>query len=126
MPDATQDFWPTDLKAAATAPAAILRQQAALLGQKTHNLVEAQVETVSSPPYLIHNFVLVAPSLDNYRFNLFRIHHEIAPMYPVIASQKNTQRKLESEEELLEWLKQTLGSEETKRVINSLLSQVSA
>src|SRR2546422_72654 len=89
MPNETPDFWPTDLKAAATAPVAILRQQAALLGQKTHNLVEAQVETVSSPPYLIHNFVLVAPSLDNYRFKLFRIHHEIAPLYPVIANKIN-------------------------------------
>src|SRR5881296_859505 len=83
MPMATNvDLWgeiqPPDVRT----PVSILREQAALLGQKTKNLVEASVETTSSGGTFYHTFKLVAPALDNYTYQLFRIRHGIQ-LYPV-------------------------------------------
>ena len=69
----------------------ILRQQAALLGRKTKNIVEGQVETKrvkdikesSQEKLLEHSFYLVAPALDFYKYPLFRVQHGIMDWYPL-------------------------------------------
>lgn len=104
------DLWPQDIieNNESRAPVTILKEQAALLGQKTKNLLKAEVrwytpgtlEKVSSNElrYLFdtvqeaqgevqqsfsYAFYFVAPTLDNYRYKLLTISHGI-PWYPVM------------------------------------------
>ncbi len=78
------DLWPDQLDAFnLKAPVAILREQATLLGQKTKNLVQAEVEngTNVNGDFTYH-FFIVAPTLNNYHYRLFTIEHKIT-LYPV-------------------------------------------
>jgi len=80
---AQTDFWGEIAPAAVRTPLAILREQAALLGAKTKNLIEATVATSVNGPQFQHRFNLVVPSLGNYTYELFWVTHGIE-MYPII------------------------------------------
>jgi hypothetical protein len=123
---ATQtDLW-GDLGAPANVrtPVAILREQAALLGQKTQNIVEAKVESEVESGQFYHSFNLVVPSLDNYTYQLFRIRHW-PDLYPVYAL-KPAYQQLDGEEEFMAWLRERLSSNDTKRLISNLMAQASS
>ena len=103
------DLWPDSIETAKVkSPAALLREQASLLGRKTRNLVQAEVkgggrqrdyfenvitESIlkqaefkgESPQrdYFHYSFQIVAPALDYYRYELFTITHDIQ-LYPLI------------------------------------------
>jgi hypothetical protein len=129
-----EDLWPSDIaKDKVQTPVSILRAQAAHLGQKTSNLVEARVDTLASDDRIYHRFKLVAPALDNYTYELFRISH-LVTMYPIVVEEEpdQTQRErllkhgrktLASEEDFVNWLRMVLASEKTKRVVEALVSQ---
>jgi hypothetical protein len=120
---ATQtDFWGDVAPAAVRTPVAILREQAALLGAKTKNLVEATVYTESYHGAFRHLFNLVVPGLNDYTYNLFTIEHGIS-LYPV--SIVGRELRLETEQEVTDWLRDFLSSRETKRIVGNLLAQVS-
>jgi hypothetical protein len=105
-------------------PVSILREQAGLLGPKTHNLIEAKVETEAGEgDGFMHSFYLVVPALDNYRYRLFKIYHPIG-LYPVQVAGQDV--RLQTEETFNEWLRERLSSEQTKRIVANLLAQVSA
>jgi hypothetical protein len=84
------DLWPDDIThVEIKAPVALLREQAAMLGRKTRNVVTAEVRQadpvrVASLNYsaFSYSFSLVAPSLGGYTYRLFDITHGVA-MYPV-------------------------------------------
>lgn len=85
-----EDLWPENIntKIKMIAPVTILRQQASLLGKKTKNIVEGQVETKtvndsSQEKLLEHSFYLVAPALDFYKYLLFRVQHGVMDWYPL-------------------------------------------
>jgi hypothetical protein len=145
--DYSEDLWPSDLDLKpVVSPAIILRTQAALLGKKTQGLVQGAVETrvspqFASPPMAYHIFYLVVPPLGNYRYALFKVHHSITAYYPVLIDEepqelqaepelvgpvrsKEIREGLQSEESLREWLRRTLSSEATKKIISSLYWQV--
>jgi hypothetical protein len=120
---ATQtDLWGDIQPSAVRTPVAILREQAALLGNKTQNMVEAKVLTFISDGEFHHSFKLVVPALDNYTYNLFVVHHG-PNLYPVkimaLTNPKN-------EEEFVDWLQQRLSSDETKKSIGNLLAQATS
>jgi hypothetical protein len=94
------NLWPSlDITPQRT-PLSILKEQAALLGQQTQNLVTAEVREISpttiediakqfrfSPsiqlmPTFTYAFYLVGPALQFYRYQLFMINHSIE-LYPV-------------------------------------------
>ena len=79
MSQATRDFWPTDLTTGPVAtPVAILREQAALLGEKTGGLVLGQVRSVAVPgDLLVHHLFLTVPALGDYRYELLNVQHSI-------------------------------------------------
>ena len=149
-----EDLWPEKIntKIKTIAPVTILRQQASLLGKKTKNLVEGQVETktvkdASQEKQLEHSFYLVAPALDFYKYPLFRVQHGIMNWYPLkifvdVIDSKNFKEKkrdvqdmkrrirlralalgIETEEEYLRKLKEIFASEETQKAIESLIAQ---
>jgi hypothetical protein len=78
------DLWPDTLSfEKLNAPVNLLREQASLLGQKTKNLLQAEVKQIKSESgSFSYSFLLAAPSL-NYQYKLFEIHHGIS-LYPVV------------------------------------------
>ena len=120
---ATQtDLWGDLAPAEVRTPLSIMREQAALLGTKTQNLVEAVVSTVVVGEEFTHYFNLVVPALSNYAYQLFVVSHRI-DLYPLTVRNPEF-RQLENEHEFVEWLGRTLSSIETRKIISNLLAQV--
>jgi len=118
-----RDLWPADIgETSMVPPVAILREQAALLGRKTRQLLRAHVNTDSNGPYINHFFIIYAPAID-YTLELFRMTHEIN-LYPIGAIWRGEREEINDENELLEYLKKVFGSNDTKKTIHSLLAQV--
>jgi hypothetical protein len=122
---ATQpDLWGEIQPATIRTPKMILREQAALLGQKPQNLVEAKVETFVMGDEFHHAFKLVVPALDNYIYQLFEVHHGPG-LYPVSLEFRH-KNDVETEEKFVEWLRKRLSSDETKKIVGNLLAQASS
>ena len=120
---ASTDFWGEIEATQMRTPLVILREQASLLGAKTKNLVEASVKTRANGDAIRHSFDLVVPALGSYTYSLFVIVHG-ASIYPINVEYKGT--RLDTEQQFVEWLRATLSSPETKRIVTNLLSQVAA
>ena len=101
-----------------------MSEQAALLGEKTQNLVVAEVASRAVVSIFYHNFNLVAPALEGYRYNLFTLQHTI-DLYPVTFMAFGSVLTIQSQEELIERLREALSDERTTNVIKSLIAQVS-
>ena len=138
MADPLADLWPPELADnSLVAPVTIMRQQASALSKRTRNLVQGKVRSwtrdetfhslLADDPVpdgdLIHSFQLVVPALDQYSYGLFEVRHG-PRLYPLAASVEGKTAKIDSQDEFVEWLKQVLGSAETKRVVSALLAQV--
>ena len=130
---AVKDMWGDFQVEAIRTPVQILREQAAALGPKTRNLVVAEVDTNARAPRFsyeekafVHQLTLVVPSLDDYRYLLLSLTHDIE-LYPVrVESLANdVQIDVASEEQLNEVLQKLLSAPKTKNIISSLLGQVS-
>ena len=124
------DLWPEIEQSQVVPPVAILRGQAALLGKKTNHLLEGRVVTrTTGSGGFVHSFYIVAPTLDDYTYKLFEIEH-VANQYPVRPTMLKQpgpfKLLLASEEDLLDYIRRILNSDETKRVIGSLLAQIKA
>ncbi|MBZ5607194.1 MAG: hypothetical protein LAP38_02975 [Acidobacteriia bacterium] len=128
MTEEAVDLWPDLGSAKVRTPLAILKQQAALLGKHTNNLLEGQVTTQTFGGEFHHRFLIEATALD-YRYELFVVSHGVK-LYPVRlesgphqAYYGSNKPKFDSEQAFVNWLKGVLNSEDTKRVLSSLLSQ---
>jgi hypothetical protein len=125
MVNSNRDLWPDNLSIAGLrAPVTILREQAGFLSHKTKHLVEGLVKSKTSDNHRFsHDFYLVAPALDRYRFLLLSIEHD-TDFYPLkMSSESNPETTVNSEEELMTKLAQLFSSEKTQRVIHALLAQ---
>ena len=118
-----EDLWPADLGATdVVPPVVILRQQATMLGQRTQNILLGEV--LSEPgeeDTIYHNFYIKAPALGNYRYKLFWISQKITSLYPIWIS--GSEQSLEDATMLRSALIAVFNSDNTKRVIQSLLAQ---
>jgi hypothetical protein len=120
MPD---DLWPSNIADAnLTTPVTILKQQAALLGEKTRQLVTGDVVTQTTGNLFVHSFYIAAPTL-GYKYELFQLHHGIN-FYPLTLKYLNTTSQLPSEAALKDKLKEVLASQHTLNVVHSILAQV--
>lgn len=84
---ATLDLWPDEIIAdtGIEGPTSLLREQAELLGQKTQNLVKAEVQTVpdmAGKGKFIDGFSIISPSL-NYEYRLFQVNYPVE-FYPAM------------------------------------------
>jgi hypothetical protein len=135
MPELNEDLWPSDLGIASiVTPAAILRAQAALLGEKTKGVLEAVVETSSVGDQIRHQFVIKVPALGYYRYVLFVVRHPI-DLYPVVIDEDAARlpgiipiegMRLQDEDALRAWLRRVFASDATKRIIANLYAQASS
>jgi hypothetical protein len=142
----TIDLWPDDIATKRVrAPITILREQAAVLGQKTRNLVQGDVvnnQRMSTNEYFVYDFYIEAPTLDNYSYKLLSVYHHIS-LYPLeinveesifqeVLSDLNVGQNeageptifVDSEEGFVEALRLIFRADKTMRVITALLSQV--
>ncbi len=141
-----EDLWP-EVKGESphTAPVTILREQAALLAEKTGHLVEARVERVeraakeelmgeaARPGHFRFSFFLVAPRLENYRYRLFHMHHDYN-LYPVILyADEDVKAEVrpggeegilaETETEFREALRSVFSAGKTTKILQALIAQ---
>ena len=103
-------------------PKTVLREQASFLGKRTKNILTGNIRTESYRNQFSHSFQIVAPNLNNYTYTLFTIVEEDIFGFPC-KFQSESSFSIKTEEELLERLKNIFSSDETKKVINSLMSQ---
>jgi len=120
------DLWPkakfeTDI----VTPVSILRRQAALLGEKTQQLVTADVATEAVAGDVRHYFRLVATALDNYRYQLFSVRHSVDQLYPLVGYSELHIGGIAIRDQaaFIQWLKEVLSSESTLKKIDSLMAQ---
>lgn len=130
---ATQDLW-GDLSFAENirTPVTILREQAALLGQKTNNMLEGEVsvERSSAKPrdQFLALFFIVAPLLNKYRYHLLSVQYPLTKMYPLIVfdnSSDDSSEKITCADEasFAQALGQIFIQPEVKKILSSLISQ---
>lgn len=127
MSTPTRDLWPDDISTAPfVSPVAILREQAAILAEKTKGLLEGDVTTSRVSDRFDHHFYIVAPALDNYRYKLLTVRHGNLDMYPAaIQYHPDTiVHSAQTQEQFVELLGTLLAREETKRVVHALLAQI--
>jgi hypothetical protein len=126
-PDASAlsvDLWPkARFETDAITPLSILRRQAALLGEKTQQLVTAEVSTRAHSDQMTHTFRLVVPALDNYKYELFSVQHKIDQLYPVTGYAASLYANLDDQAAFVDWLRQVLSSEPTLKKLDSLMAQ---
>ena len=123
MADAAIDLWPAIEGDPVRTPLSILREQASLLGPKTQHLVEAEVSTTSNRDNLVHEFYVVAPALDHYRYHLLTVAHGIE-LYPLeMWPPRGDPAEADDEDAFLKRLGSFLASEHTRNVVRSLYSQ---
>jgi hypothetical protein len=116
-------LWPT-FETDAVTPVSILIKQAALLGDKTGQLVTADVFSTVGREQAAHFFQLIVPTLDNYKCELFHVEHKVEDLYPVAGYfGEGLPVSLPGQKAFLQWLKEVLTSEETLKKIDSLIAQ---
>ena len=125
---AVQDLWGNFQLEAVRTPLVILREQAAALGPKTQNLVEAEVSTSTFRGEFRHRFELVVPTFDDYRYDLLTLTHdiEIYPLHLEYPADTELSRVVSSEDELKEALQKALSSTHTQQIISRLAGHASA
>jgi hypothetical protein len=138
------DLWPsfTDIPKKRT-PHAILEEQAALLGDKTQNIVQAETKRSSTSMHVteggivnapfFYEFFIKAPIL-KYKYKLFSIAHDVF-LYPTTfyidndIEEEILQGKMEDiiahdEEEYIALLQKIFNSKKTIKIIQSILGQL--
>ena len=137
-----EDFWPPMEDAEDTnSPVVLLRKEAEALTDKSGHRLRGRVSTASVTlshdafgalgidPYagnidtFTHVFSIEIPALDDYRYNLLSVSHGLEG-YPVVYQNEDHEwQRLANAEEFTRWLKETLSSEKTKRILKTLREQ---
>jgi hypothetical protein len=130
MADATESYWPVEIiDAADPEPVAILKEQAALLGERTKNAVEAIVKPSTEDGTAYHSLYLKADALGDYLYKLLYIAYPVIGRggdYPITveSSAGGAKKSISSEDEFREWLRAQLSSDYVRTAISNLLQYV--
>lgn len=117
------DLWPENIaESNLVTPVSILKEQAALLGEKTKQLVKGEVQTTTVGNLFVHHFYLVAPTL-NYRYQLFEVEHPLH-FYPLGVRHLNMTMQISSEDDLRKKLREIFAAPQTVAAVQSILAQV--
>ena len=123
-----EDLWPTTIDDGnLVTPVSILKEQAALLGEKTRQLVTGEVVTQTTGSLFVHHFYIVAPGL-NYRYELFSVQHHIN-FFPLVIQYLNHTTSVNQNDNFhtfKQHLKEIFSSPTTLNIIQSILAQLRA
>ncbi len=130
MPTAIPNLWPEEVtNVNVISPVAILKFQASELRKQTHNLLDAEVESIVEGTTMKHRFAVVAPALNRYRFILFSVWHRDQQVYPCMIDAKCFEGdyggvpEASTQDEFIKLVGSVFKSSETKAVIHSLIAQ---
>ena len=127
----SNDLWPDDIAVTdMLTPLSILKEQASNLGGRTKNLVQGELvqritrredEPLDS---FIFSFYLKAPALQNYKYQLFWVTYPIS-FYPLTihSGGSDSDITVNSQDELVNELRNIFSQEKTKTVIHALIAQ---
>lgn len=123
MPATMPDLWPPDFgQEESLAPVAILRQQGAALGERTHNIIVGRVNTTGNPEGFCHAFKLYCPPL-GYEIQILQVEHSL-DFYPARIRPVGQEAITANDpKDFSEKLAQVFASEQVKKVVRSLLAQ---
>ena len=119
-------LWPEDFGEAehVVTPFSILKQQATALADRTGGELEGRVtRRADDEGDFLYSFRILAARL-NYSYELFTAWHDPVANYPIHCRFRGDTTNCENQNQLVEWLKRVFSSNETKRVITSLLAQL--
>jgi hypothetical protein len=133
MSDSIPNLWPKEFKVDVQTPYTILKVQAGYLGQVTRGILEAEVETESSPNRVQHRLVVIAPAWKGYRHTLVTAIHDPNLPYPAEVRAEALARPVEpvgvaypranDDDDMRSLVANALRSDQTKAVIISLISK---
>jgi hypothetical protein len=104
-------------------PIAILREQAAILGDATNNVLVAEVVPNKRGSTMLAHLYIAAPALDNYRFLVLTVEHELE-LYPLsVEDETSLYDNCKDETQYKAAVRAILSSDRLRRVIASLLAQ---
>ncbi|MBW4514016.1 MAG: hypothetical protein KME11_02170 [Timaviella obliquedivisa GSE-PSE-MK23-08B] len=109
-------------------PFTILKEQAAILSEATDGLLVGDVRRIQNQEKQNIELRVVAPSLDNYRYSILSVIHDIK-LYPLSLNNlanDTYHRQCDSEEAFEQALGEILSSPEVRKVISTLLSEINA
>jgi len=125
-----KNLWGSIPKIDVKPPVVILREQAAMLGQMTDNVLEGRVRQVMAAPGQDLSYILdiIAPALDRYYYSVLQVDHKVAPFYPLQVTLQISDKTFvgRDEAEFVDILSRFLSSEQVQQVIASLLVQSTA
>jgi hypothetical protein len=121
---ATENLWGdlSELTRVKT-PKSILHEQADVLTKETDGLLEGRIDSKGERGSFSHEFDVVAPSFNNYVYSILRVEHDIR-LYPLQLIGPDGRIECNDEEEFKENLGKALSSQDVRRVLSSLLSQI--
>lgn len=124
MTDLNDDLWPVLTgEPEVKSPLLILREQAAKLGAKTSNIIEAEVTANPSDEGFLHvRLILKAPALNGYEYVLLSVNQPI-DLYPAYLTEEHYSGDVKNEQEFKEFLAKLFTSDRTVQIINSLIAQ---
>ena len=123
----TENLWgPLPTNKDIKLPVTVLKEQAGILSDATSKILVAEVSVSKSGESVTYSLDIVAPALDNYRYQVLFVTHK-AVAYPLQVFQvRGNPIKCSNEQEFLDVLKSILSSEKTHAVVSSLLAQSKA
>ena len=142
MAEPIPNLWSEEISNDVLPPLAILHAQAALLGEITKGLVEAEVITEFDPTiedgsiqHVQHHVELTAPALNANRYRILTVYHKRELVYPASVEaecfEPNDYDDYESfawpealrQEDFLKIMKTTLRSKKVTSLIHSLIAR---
>jgi len=122
----SQNLWPTIKISDIITPSRILEEQATFLAENTNNILKGQVLTYPNKytaGEFIIDFYIIAPALQNFRYELLEVRHSLLPIYPAVIQFREYDIICESQQYFEKELAQILRDEHTQSVISTLISQ---
>ena len=122
------DLWPDQFGTLSLPPPILtLKEQASIISNKTGGRIVAEVATGRHGNDFAHTFFLIAPFLDDYRYQLFRVIHPVE-LYPLELDVDVMERSFECKtaEEFQDVLRTVFASPQTIKVIRAILAQTDA
>ena len=123
------DLWPDEFGPFSSPPPPILtlKEQASIISNKTGGRIVAAIYSESHDKDFAYRFMLVAPFLGDYEYELFVVSHPIE-LYPleIDADVMAKQFKCKTPEQFQAALRTIFSSPQTSKVIRGILAQTDA
>jgi hypothetical protein len=120
----TENLWGQIPTSGPRPPVALLREQAAVIGQMTDNIIVGTVDSGRAGHDFVFDLIVTAPALDNYMYTILSVRHGV-DMYPLVLIDQTNTRTFDcsNEDNFKDRLRDTLSSEKVHKVIAGLIEQ---